>query len=122
MTLFVALFTWAVAIFTNIYIYKLLYGNKMCIIDQSKAFRTIFLILLAPFVSLVLFVKYIIKLFCEISEYLVSKKKRTCINCTKYRLGKCAVYELSTRKEMLCKGEFFDQNPTVKMMDSKNAG
>ena len=107
MIILVGFFTWIIAIFTNIYIYKLLYGTKLCIFDQTRVFKTVIIIFLAPFISIVLFVKYIIKISCEISKYILSSKKRSCDFCVNYMNGKCSIYDLNVRKDMLCKSEFY---------------
>lgn len=115
--------TWIIAIFTNIYIYKLLYGKEMCIFDESKIFRSAFIVLLSPFISIALFIKYIILISCEISAYFISHRKKSCKSCRNGINDKCAIYDLNIRKDMLCKGEFYTINTPetrpVKLQNNK---
>lgn len=99
--------TWIIAIFTNIYISKLLYGKNYCMIDQLSSFKTLVFVLFAPFISIALFITYIFRLSCEFSDYIVYRKKKSCSDCMNCKYEKCLIYDLNVRDKMLCKGSFF---------------
>lgn len=115
MLIIVAFITWITAIFTNIYISKLLYGNSYCIINKLNLLTKFLFILFAPFISINLFVKYIFRESCDISKKLVSLDVKSCSSCTNCRYDKCSVYDLKIRSKMLCKGKFYSNLgiPTV---------
>lgn len=109
----VALVTWSVSVFASIYISKLLYGKEYCVITNLGIFRMTILFILSPLISIYLFVVFIFKQSCELSDYMLSIRRKACVECINHRYGKCSVYDLNIRKNMLCKGNFFNiQNGT----------
>lgn len=106
------LITWTVSIFTNIYLYKLIFGKSACILDGSNPFKSIVFILFSPIISILLFIKLVISNSCEFSAYILAKKPRACVSCVSFVQGKCRIYDIPARKRMLCKGELYNQKNT----------
>lgn len=98
--------TWVVSIFTNIYLYKLLFGKSACIFTSISPITSSIFILFSPIVSILLFIRLVIHNSCEFSTYILSMRVKSCVSCANFTFGKCNVYDLTTRKKMLCKGEF----------------
>lgn len=107
MLIIVVFITWITAIFTNIYISKLLNGKSYCIINKLDLPTKFLFIIFAPFISINLFVIFIFKESCDISKKLVSHERKSCISCTNCKYDKCSVYDLKIRSKMLCKGNFY---------------
>lgn len=118
--LYIATFaTWIIAIFTNIYISKLLYGKNYCMIDGLNSFKTLAFVLFAPFVSIVLFITYVFRQSCEFSNFLITLKKKSCLDCVHCKYKKCTIYDLNVRDNMLlCKGSFYKSGIRILEMAS----
>ncbi|MCX7709471.1 MAG: hypothetical protein N2484_06440 [Clostridia bacterium] len=109
MLIVVAFMTWITAVFTNIYISKLLYGKTYCMIDPLNAVSKFMFVLFAPFISINLFAKYLVRESCKASESLVAVKIKSCINCTHCNSDTCSIYDLKIRNKMLCKGQLYSK-------------